>query len=179
MSRKLKNRIFKFITFQLMVAMIAIGLYPLGMNVEASCGCATPDSTNLLQDDLSTVENVAAQSCVAEQSKSPQSLEKSKSTCCSLKPVETETLCPCQPEATTCSCNDCRCVQEDQNEIPLPAIPANENSEVVAPQLICSAPVLRFPRETDFQPKRLPKSSSEHAANSAQETCVLLSRFTC
>jgi hypothetical protein len=61
----------------------------------------------------------------------------------------------------------------------LPAIPTNETTEVVTPVLICAAPIVGYPCNREVQRVDYQNTAAEFAALSSQETCVLLSRFTC
>lgn len=98
--------------------------------------------------------------------------------CCS-QTAELTSPCCCNPNAAVCKCEDCQCGQKQSSDEPPPAIPINETNEVVSPTLICAAPQIGFPNPCELKKLSLPKPFSARVVLSSQQTCVLLSRFTC
>ena len=149
----------------MMIATMAIGLQPLLFNPGSGCTC---NAKNLL-----VASEYVGTSCseLAEQ--------QTQVSCCSLK-LASANKCCCNPDATVCECGSgCGCSEGDDTHSTLPAIPTKEATEVVCPVFMYSAPMVGLPRETENNRADFPKSAAEHAARSSQETCVLLSRFTC
>lgn len=156
----------------LVFATAALGLQPLVFKSGSGCECNATDTSEVQSAVTKT-------SCCASQ------VPEQEQNCCAAKPVvsivQTPTKgCCCNPEATFCKCGDCKCSLEDKDSIPAsPAIPTNETTEVVSPVLVCAAPFVAYPRETGKRQFSYPRSEVEFAALSSQQTCVLLSRFTC
>lgn len=146
----------------MMFASMAISLQPPLVGSGTGCTC----------DAKTTVEaRVITASCCGDQFKQQQS-------CCSEKQVNPK-LCCCNPIASVCECGSCGCSENDESNSPLPAIPGNETVELIVPTLICAGPFVGYPRECDVKRVGFPRTAAKHAVRSSQQTCVLLSRFTC
>ena len=145
-------------------ATAAIGLQPLVFNSGSGCTCDAKASADASANETTCCSNLAE--------------ELEQTGCCSSKPA-TATKCCCNPEAAVCECGDCGCSQDNDHSSPLPAIPTNETTEVVTPTLFCAAPFVGYPREIEVKQVDYQKAVAEFAALSSQQTCVLLSRFTC
>ena len=145
-------------------ATAAIGLQPLVFSSGSACTCDAMASVDANADS-------GVSSCCGG------SVEEEVS-CCSLKKAETNPCC-CNPEASTCECGDCRCSEDNESPPPTPATPTNETNEVVTSTLICAAPFVGFPRASELKRAAIPKTVADHATLTSQQTCVLLSRFTC
>ena len=140
----------------------AFGLQPLVFNSQSQCDC----SANV------EVDNSTATCC-------NESVEvQIDRSCCSSKPTSLNKCC-CNPEATVCQCGNCECGEDKNPSQPIPAIPSSETNEVVSPTLICAAPFVGYPQESQIKRVGLPNKACEFAALTSQQTCVLLSRFTC
>ena len=165
------------LTALLVFATAAIGLQPFVLSAisDSGCTCGVTESPAA----ATVVAAEPASSCCA----SP--VPEQEQVCCSAKPtalVEPTTAngCCCNPEATECKCVDCKCSVGDEDSFPAsPAIPTNETTEIVSTVLICAAPFVGYPRETDKRRFSFPHFAVDFAALSSQQTCVLLSRFTC
>ncbi len=145
-------------------ATAAIGLQPLVFSSGSACSC----------DAMASVDanvNSGVSSCCGN------SVEKETS-CCDSKNAEPKP-CWCNPEASTCECGDCGCSESNESHPPTPAIPTNETNEVVTSTLICAAPFVGFPTAGEQKSAAIPKTVADHATLTSQQTCVLLSRFTC
>ncbi len=153
-SMYLKTKIRKTSVVALLVlSMLGFGIQTFESVKDAECRCA---------------ENLAGDSGGGNDAES----------CCS-QTAELTAPCCCNPNAAVCKCEDCQCGQKQSPDEPLPAIPVNETNEVVSPTLICAAPPNAFPHPCELQKLSLPKHFSARAVLSSQQTCVLLSRFTC
>ena len=100
-----------------------------------------------------------------------------ESSCCSQQ-SEVETDCCCDPQSKRCACEDCSCSESDDTP-PLPAIPASQSSDLV----YVSLPSLNTGFELPWPPT-VTNKGFEHSAFfsnplTAQQTCAVLSRFTC
>ena len=160
-NRKIRRTL---LTTLMVFATAAIGSQPLAFNSGSSCTCGATVSADA---DASGDES----SCCS-------SLAKKQSSCCSSKPAVAKKCC-CNPDAAVCQCGDCGCSDDNKSNSYLPAIPTNETTEVVTPTLICSAPSVGYPRESTIKRVDYQNTFAEYAALSSQQTCVLLSRFTC
>ena len=101
--------------------------------------------------------------------------------CCSTQSSERSSKCCCNPDAQVCECGDCDCGEAEVPNWPgpaVPAIPANERNEVTSPTLICAAPNVDFSRDGELKEVGC-DLSVVCSARTAQQTCILLSRFTC
>ena len=157
----------------LVFATAALGLQPLVFSSSSSCEC-------------NAVETGDVQSAATESSCCSEPVQAaSEHSCCSAKPPAsakptTKKGCCCNPAATECKCVDCKCSVGDEDSFPAsPAIPTNETTETVSTVLICAAPFVGYPRETDKRRFSFPRFAVDFAALSSKQTCVLLSRFTC
>ena len=155
----------------LVFATAALGLQPLGFSSGSSCECNATETSNV-------------QSAVTESSCCSGSAQTADQSCCSAKPLAsaktTTKGCCCNPEATVCKCVDCKCSLGDQDSIPAsPAIPTNQTPEAASPAFVCAAPLIGYPRESSQRRSGCRRSAAEFKALSSQQTCVLLSRFTC
>lgn len=139
-----------------------LGLQPLVFDSQSQCNC----SVNVAVDDSTAT-------CCHESVE----IEIERS-CCSSKPLSANKCC-CNPAATACQCGDCECGEDKTSSQPIPAIPASETNEVVSPTLICDAPFVGYPQDSPIKPVGLQNKACELAALTSQQTCVLLSRFTC
>ena len=148
----------------MVLATAAIGLQPLVFSSGSDCTC---------EANVSVGANASG-----DESSCCNSLVEEQSSCCSSKPAMPMKCC-CNPEATVCGCNNCGCSEDNDSNLPLPAIPTNETTEVVTPTLICAAPLVGYPREIEVKRVKYQNAVPEFAALSSQQTCVLLSRFTC
>lgn len=143
----------------------AIGLHPLIFDSGNGCECGVESTANVSLDGEAT-------SCC-----SSSSAETKQPSCCSNQVAK---KCCCNPNATACGCGDsCQCSGSSKPVPIVPAVPTNESSEVVSVTLICSAPLVGFPKTCQTQQTCYPTSAATHAARTSQQTCVLLSRFTC
>jgi len=147
----------------MMFAMVAIGLQPLLFSSGSGCTC---DATASVDAEISLATCCASLAEVQHQNN-----------CCSSKPTKSKPCC-CNAETLACECGDCGCSEDEDSNSSLPAIPPSE-TKVVSPTLISSAPWLGFPRENEIKRAGFPQAVAEFAALSSQQTCVLLSRFTC
>lgn len=150
----------------LVFATAALGLQPLVFDLESGCSCDA-----MVTSDLS--ESAANSSCCSSSAEGQETAG-----CCSSKPV-TKNKCCCNPQVLACECGDCGCGEGNDSKSSLPAIPTTETTEVITPTLICAAPFVGFPRESEVKRVGYSIDVAEHAALSSQQTCVLLSRFTC
>ena len=153
------------LTTLLAFVIAAIGLQPLFFNSDNGCDCAFGIAANVLIDD-------EASSCCSSSSDQTE-----QSSCCTNQAIKKRC---CNPDASVCGCGDgCQC-SENSNSLPIdPGVPANETTEVVSVTLVCSAPFSGFPKSCQTQQTCYPTSAATHAALTSQQTCVLLSRFTC
>lgn len=151
------------VAIRMMFAMVAIALQPQLSSSGSGCDCSTTESQ--------VPTNTSSTCCGIQKEEAP-------STCCSSDREESKQCC-CDPTASVCECGACECSEDNDNHSPLPAIPANETTEVVTPVLICAAPIVGYPREREVSRVGYQDTAVEFAALSSQETCVLLSRFTC
>jgi hypothetical protein len=152
----------------LVFATAAIGLQPLVFNLGATCTCNAKPITS------DTSVSTSNSSCCSSSGE-----HQVQTGCCSAKPVTTK-KCLCNPQASVCECGDgCGCSEANDSNTLLPAIPTNEKTEVVTSTLICAAPFVGYPRESEIKPDAYRNGVAEHAALSSQQTCVRLSRFTC
>ncbi len=149
-------------------ATAAIGLQPFVSGSTYECGCQANAVVDVEAAD------VPAASCCSV----PVKVQESRS-CYSSKPATQSGGCCCNPEALACECVDCRCGEAKEPTAPTPAIPSNETTEVVSPTLICATPLVCYPKQSEINRASYPGTVAEYAALSSQETCVLLSRFTC
>lgn len=145
-------------------ATAAIGLQPLVFSSGSACTCDAMASVDANADS-------GVSSCCGG------SVEEEAS-CCSSKKAKTNPCC-CNPEALTCQCVDCRCGESDEPHPPAPAIPTNETTEIVSPTLVCSTPHVGFPKPSEIESVAFSRNVADQATLTAQQTCVLLSRFTC
>ena len=144
-------------------ATAAIGLQPLVFSSGSACSCDAMASVDANADS-------GVSSCCGG------SVE--EVSCCSSMKAEPKPCC-CNPEASTCQCGDCGCSESKESHPPTPAIPTNETNEVVISTLICAAPFVGFPKASEQKRAAISKTVADHATLTSQETCVLLSRFTC
>ncbi len=144
----------------------AIFAQPFFISSRSGCSCDTTSSVTAATLGYES-------SCCNNQTK-----EQAQNDCCASKPATPKECC-CNPIASVCECDDCGCSVDNDKNSPLPAIPTNETTEVVTPVLICAAPVVGYPRDREVRRVDYQNNAAEFAALSSQETCVLLSRFTC
>ena len=149
-------------------ATAAIGLQPFVSGSTYECGCQANAASDV------DVTDVPAASCC----RVPVKVQESSS-CCSSKPATQSGGCCCNPEALVCECVNCHCGEANETTAPTSAIPSNETTEVVSPTLICATPLVCCPKQSEITRASFRRTVAEHAALSSQETCVLLSRFTC
>lgn len=151
-----------FVAALLVLSMAGSGLQSSLVGIESNCAC---DETTSFQSD------VASTSCCKFESVQ-------KNSCCSDKqPMATS--CRCNPIAAGCVCGECSCSEKDDSKSPLPALPTNETTELASPILIGCGSFVGYPGDPEIVGAGLPKSSAKLMALSSQQTCVLLSRFTC
>jgi hypothetical protein len=150
----------------MMFATAAIGLQPFVSSSGSGCSCDTTSSVT-----AATLGNDS--SCCNSLKK-----EQAQTDCCASKPASAKECC-CNRIASVCECDDCGCSVDNDKNSPLPAIPTNETTEVVTPVLICAAPIVGYPRDREVSRVDYQDTAAEFAALSSQETCILLSRFTC
>ena len=142
----------------------AIGLQPLVFSAGSGCTC---DAMASVDADAPADESSCCHSSVEELHSDGSASKANPNPCC------------CNPEALACDCGGCGCSEDHAPRAPVPAIPSNETSEVVAPVLICAAPLIGFPRASEIKRAAVLKTVADHAILSSQQTCVFLSRFTC
>ena len=96
--------------------------------------------------------------------------------CCSKKPIAQ--ACCCNPSASECQCGDCQCTGQDA-PAPLPAAPTSQSVELIFVGTLGFA-VAQTPQWPTTQKVDWPSSYGTSVQScTAQQTCVLLSRFTC
>lgn len=162
MKSKLKSRCPIWVATLTMIATMAIGLQPWSFSSGTACTCDAKASVDTNESDATCCGNSAE-----------QALQQS----CSL--TKKAGRCACEPEAADCECGGCGCSEANDSKSSMPAIPTNETTELVSLNLICAAPFVGFPRESDNKRAGCQKAVVEHAALTSQQTCILLSRFTC
>ena len=145
-------------------ATAAIGLQPLVFSSGTKCNCDAMASVD-------ATANSGVSSCCG-------STVEEEAGCCSSKKAKTKPCC-CNPEALTCQCIDCRCGEGDEPHPTAPAIPTNETTEIVSPTLVCSTPHVGFPKPSEIESVAFSRNVADQATLTSQQTCVLLSRFTC
>ena len=165
MPMEIKSKSRRALLATLMVlTTVMIGLQPLMARLGSGCNCGVEASADSSVSTTSCCGNLPA--------------EQSPKSCCSSKQTAAKKCC-CNPEASVCRCSDCRCSDKSDSKSSFPVMPTHETTEVVSPTLICAAPFVGYPSESKAQPNAYPNAVAEFAARSSQETCVLLSRFTC
>lgn len=147
-------------------AIHAIGLQSFVFELEEGCRCAT---------NVSVTAEASSETCCGELPKVQ------KHGCCSTTEsnATAATSCCCNPAALACGCGECKCSEDEGSHAPPPAIPGNETTEVVSPTWFSAAPSICFPRESEIKQAHSQKTVADYATLSSQQTCVLLSRFTC
>lgn len=154
----------------LVLAISGFGLPSLFLNSQVRCDCRTAEPCH-------SFATVPASSC----RKNRQTVANS---CCSvglgITKKSSKSGCCCNPAADVCRCVDCKCNVEDEDSAPpSPALPSNENTEVVSLSLICAFPSAGYPRDSSQRQFGGLDPVIGFPALSSQERCVLLSRFTC
>ena len=161
----IKSKTQRILLVTLMVfATAAIGLQPLVFSSGSACSCDAMASVDANADS-------GVSSCCGG------SVEE-VSCCSSSKKAEPKPCC-CNPEASTCECGDCGCSESNESYPPTPAIPTNETTEIVSPTLVCSTPHVGFPKPSEIESVAFSKNVAGQGPLTAQQTCALLSRFTC
>ncbi len=148
----------------LVLALSGGGLQPFSASTLPNCNCQA--KFKCAGEDSSRIKDTCCCAAKAE-----------KSSCCSQKKPSSK--CCCNPDALVCLCVDCKCGQKQQPTKPLPAIPTNETNEVCPPTLICLTASVNYPRNCSSEQTGFPSVAVTHRARSSQQTCILLSRFTC
>ena len=164
---KSKPRIQRIVIATLMMfAIVVIGLQPFAFVSGAGCACNATASVTAAQpgDELSCCNSLKH--------------KQAQTDCCSFKPAPA-TGCCCNPTASVCQCDGCGCSEDDNKNPPSPAIPAKKTTEVVTPVLMFAAPLVGYRGDREVQRVDYQNTAAEFAALTSQETCVLLSRFTC
>jgi len=144
-------------------ATAGVGLQPLVFALGSGCTCDAMASV----DRFASADNSCGTGFAEEQA-----------SCCSSQPIAAKQCC-CDPQALACECGGCGCIEDEDSRTSLPLMPPSEKTEVVTPTLICDAPLVGYPRVSKIKRVEYFKSVAEFSALSSQQTCILLSRFTC
>lgn len=155
----------KLLATLMMLATAAVGLQPWVFASGAGCTCDSADAVSSETANESSCCNRLAEKQV-------------QADCCTSKPVLAPKCC-CAPVVSVCECGDCRCSIDDGNRPLLPAIPTDETTEVVTPVFTGAIPYVGYPRARQIHRIEVGKAAADFTARSSQETCALLSRFTC
>ena len=149
------------------LAMIALCLQPNSMG-GSGCGCDDKAQSSPQQATCCSAKSDLSTCC---------STRESNTTCLPTKPATSG--CCCDPTNDVCLCEDCDCCVKDESPAPpLTIPPANPPTDVQIQISLFSFPFETLPLKTESD------RVSTHTANdsdalSAQQTCILLSRFTC
>lgn len=147
----------------LLVLLIAVTGLTSYSDVNSGCSCVAG------HQDASRLEKTSCCSTMAIQE--PE--------CCRKKVVQEARGCCCNPSAKECECGTCDCSESDESKLPFPALPTNESTELVSTTLSYATPVDGYQCGSDPSKLAYSQSVSELTTLSSQQTCVLLSRFTC
>ena len=171
-----------------------IRIVPAWMAVWAICAQPAFGATGVCQCK-STATPETAESCnneVAQQSECCQSSPRSSKDCCSAEPVEAaqklccsskaqaaDSKCCCGEAQSGCRCDDCNCGRIMPAQSLPPVIPSPNgiaNSEIVLSLSLDPQETLCWADHFDLDDGR---QFPHGRICCAQETCALLSRFTC
>lgn len=99
--------------------------------------------------------------------------------CCSVKEVAAAKKCCCQPQANQCACGECTCGDLDSSlPSPAPMIPPQHQVDVVLVWMALDDALCFLSLPCGSPQPRLFQQG--HAISStAQQRCVILSRFNC
>ena len=149
------------------LTVLAICLQPLLID-GSGCECNDESRRSTHQVTSWIVESDAGNCC------------NSKKLCASASTTRQATsVCCCDPNSNVCHCADCDCgVKDEIPALPLtipPPIPANDVQIQIS---LLSFPFEAVPLPTDSRQLSIDRAN-ETIPLSAQQTCVLFSRFTC
>ena len=140
-------------------AIVMLFVQPLSL-VGSGCQCGSSDS-----------ETVNARSCCTAEVATKIEAD----TCC----ASVQTSCCTTQKSSPCRCGDqCRCSADEPGN-PLPAVPMNDSHSDQVLALAISLSVASFDAIVPDAEFGRRTSVAHRPALTAQETCVLLSRFNC
>lgn len=146
-------------------AMLMMLVQPVSL-IAADCGCCSregmPASTTCCANnntEKSCCSRQASDCCVA------------KASCCSVSDSRSQSPCKCG--------DDCRCSQRDQPLTPQPAIPTNDSGHDQLQLVLLAIQSSCFGDCVCDDPCKPRPESASYRSSTAQQVCVLLSRFTC
>lgn len=145
------------ITALSLLMIVAMGLQSLTPSSGNDCVCVSPSPSEAIvfSDIASSVQTAG---------------------CCSKQKAKE---CCCNPSAIACQCSDCHCDVDDDSRNSWPALPISETTESVPLSMVSSAPI-DFSRNQGVASRfSYRNAASRLPALSSQQTCILLSRFTC
>lgn len=119
----------------------------------------------------------ASSTCCSEKTPAPKSAP--KSTLDSTNNSASKNCC-CSDKASECQCVDCQCGSERGSQPRSPAIPTNETTEIVVSVFVEFTSAFEvIPNFCDARKLLGLRMLAEPSFLTAQQVCVLLSRFRC
>ncbi len=139
-------------------ALLAMSFAMVGDRDFQDCGCFS-----------APVADAISQSCNPEQP--------ATHSCCAAKPTPAKSCC-CSRSAVDCECFDCHCGESDEPTMPPMSMPIQESWDVVLIGIVGDQPQVGLRLATDRRQQVAPLVLFD-VALSAQQKCILLSRFNC
>ncbi len=147
------------------LVIVAICLSPVHA-LAGSCLCGN-SSSELSSTVCCSVDTQAKSCCSADQK---------VSSCCVSKPA-TIAACHCNPSTESCQCETCECADSSDTPSSPPAAPPTESHETQT--FVTFSFISWVHTQTTMFPADSGSTSLRMVTLSSQQTCVLLSRFTC
>ncbi len=104
--------------------------------------------------------------------------ESSENSCCASS-GNAVSACKCDPSGLSCQCGDCQCANRREPSTVPPAVPPTESHKTPTQTFLTLSFVDAIHCRADRYPSSVHCCPVKPVSFSAQEACVLLSRFTC
>ena len=173
---KLKSGLIRNATKACLVWLAAFSFcfQPIVLVGAPKCECSS-DQTMESQAEVGALGCCSALTSCCAKSNDSSNCCGSASTCCSTS--KTTGSCECDSNSDGCQCEDCKCKESDGKQSPLPAVPTQ--SETQSQTVVVSIALDLLSDDQQGPSLKGPVSLSKVVARTAQQTCVILSRFTC
>ena len=138
-----------------------------------TCHCAASPVNNAAESQ-SSCDSVKLGSCCGIDRDAARSLND----CCTAS-RNTTSACRCDSSALFCQCGNCQCADRQEPPPVPPAVPPTESQKTPTQTFLTLAFVDSIHTRSDRYPKSIQFFPAKPVSHSAQQSCVLLSRFTC
>lgn len=152
------------------LAIVAVSIQPI---VASAVSCLCDEKS-----DSATFESCCDAEPVTQSCCSAVDSVNSSSSCCSSTQFKKST-CKCDSNAASCECGDCQCADSNGGSTAPPAIALPTSNESQTQTFVSCSFIESIHTQATNQLTNSRSSYLVQDSLTAQETCVLLSRFTC